>query len=236
MDVDPKQVQESVDFYNALHPPWLPGRAAILLKREVRIGRGLRGSKHRHPKDEAEFLNLIEWLMDANQNRGYAIYLTVNRFIQKKDGTWGTLKTHAIPGRDLMWDDDRGLGLEKVLTNIDDAGYDKPTLIVESSEANYHGHNLCDAAISSMETFVQIQKGFTERAGTCAGVHLPTQKIRIPGPFFNMKPERNKFRVRIVEFNRDKIFTEGDFYKAEGSLVPDITPDEYAMEVEPRFP
>ena len=225
MAINQSHLDEAVAFFQQLHDlhsfnrDGLNTRPSVLLKPENVKGKRVKKELlQHHPKDVDEFLELSPFLIEAN-GCGYGIYISPNPFLYwKKDTINGAQqKNDASPGNTVFWDNDAKLGKDKCLEISRDGGCPELTLLVTSSHDNFHGLISVDSYLSSMDAFTQIQNGFHEKLGTCGGVNLWTQKIRIPGPFHNMQ---NRVEESIIVWhwwsvNPDRVYPESTFYKAE---------------------
>ena len=92
-----------------------------------------------------------------------------------------------------------------------------PTWIMETSAGNFQwGYAFSEQPTKG--AFVAAFKAMAEAGYTDPGAGNPVRNFRLPGSI-NLKPDRNKFAARLVEFHPDREYTLPDLCAAMG-VVP----------------
>lgn len=95
-----------------------------------------------------------------------------------------------------------------------------PTWIMETSEGSFQwGYAFTEEQPTKGEFSAAI-KAIAEAGYTDPGALNPVRNFRLPGSV-NLKPNRNKFEAKLVEFHPERLFTLPDICEALG-----VTPDE----------
>ncbi len=233
-DLNPDHVDEALVFFKTIFRTDLKysHKARITLVPEGEI-------KGRTPKlihyltTVEEFEKLLPFLVEQNR-RGYHIYLGVVRFEPIPDAPEGEPDFKVHPGSTVFWDDDSGIGLDAIYEKVEAAGMPLPAMAVETSPDCFHGHYPTEQVLESVLEFQQVQAGLWDKCQTCNGVGKSTQLIRVPGPFFNCKPDKTDHRVTLWTNNTDQVFDIGEFPHGDVQKQDKTTGSDYAIEVKPK--
>ena len=233
-DLNPDHVDEALVFFRTIFRPDLKytHKARITLVPEGDI-KGRKIKTIHYLTTVEEFEKLLPFLVEHNR-RGYHIYLGVVRFEPLPGAPEGEPDFKVHPGSTVFWDDDSGIGLDAIYEKVEAAGMPLPAMAVETSPDCFHGHYPTEQVLESVLEFQQVQAGLWDKCQTCNGVGKSTQLIRVPGPFFNCKPDKTDHRVTLWTNNTDQVFDISEFPHGDVQKQDKTTGSDYAIEVEPK--